>query len=135
VISLVAFWIGINQLYTFFDTEFTPARFANNPILPDTESIAIGQELYETNCVACHGEAGRGDGPSAAALTTPPADFGSGHTASHPDGDLYYWILQGIDGTSMPAFEDEITQEQAWHLVNYVRRLSALASTSQANSE
>ncbi len=123
-ISLVCFWLGGSQLFTFFSEEYTPAKFATNPILPDVESVAIGQELFSENCVACHGPEGRGDGPTALSLSPPPADFAAGHTATHTDGDLYYWILEGIEETAMPAFGDRLTEEQAWHLVNYVRRLS-----------
>lgn len=126
-LSLLAFWIGAMQLVTFFNEEYTPTKFVTNPILPDVESIAIGQQLYEQNCAACHGPEGRGDGPTALTLNPPPADFGSGHTDTHPDGDLYYWILEGIEDTPMPAFGDQISREEAWHLVNYVRRLSARA--------
>ena len=129
-ISLVCFWLGGSQLFTFFTEEYTPAKFATNPILPDVESIAIGQELFTENCIACHGPEGRGDGPTALSLSPPPADFAAGHTATHTDGDLYFWILQGIEETAMPAFGDQFTEEQAWHLVNYVRRLSVREDTS-----
>lgn len=134
LVSILLFWLGSTQLFTFFDEEFTPARFLNNPILPDAQSVAQGQALYEQYCVACHGETGRGDGPGAANLSPPPADFGSGHTDTHPDGDLYYWIQNGIEETAMPAFGDQLTSEQTWHLVNYVRRLSANAAQMQVSN-
>ncbi|HUM70169.1 MAG TPA: c-type cytochrome, partial [Chloroflexota bacterium] len=123
-ISLVAFWFGASQLINFFTIEYTPAKFATNPYLPDVESIAIGQELFAQNCAPCHGQYGRGDGPTAVTLYPPPADFSSGHTATHPDGDLYYWILNGVPDTQMPGFSDRVNKDEAWHLVNYVRRLS-----------
>ena len=129
-ISLVCFWLGGSQLFTFFTVEYTPAKFATNPILPDVESVAIGQELFNENCIACHGPEGRGDGPTALTLNPPPADFAAGHTATHTDGDLFYWILQGIEETAMPAFGEQFTEEQAWHLVNYVRRLSVREDTA-----
>ena len=123
-LSLLAFWVGSQHIIEFFDTQYTPAKFTTNPILPDVESVAIGQQLYTDNCVACHGELGKGDGPSGITLNPPPVDFTDGHTATHTDGDLYFWILQGVEGSSMPAFEETLSREDAWHLVNYVRRLS-----------
>ncbi len=127
-ISLVAFWLGASQLINFFTMEYTPAKFATNPFLPDVESIAMGQELFAQNCAPCHGEFGRGDGPTAVNLYPPPADFSSGHTSTHSDGDLYYWILNGVPDTQMPPFSDKVSKEEAWHLVNYVRRLSVQTS-------
>ncbi|MCA9924414.1 MAG: copper resistance protein CopC [Anaerolineales bacterium] len=123
-LSLIAFGIGSQQMINFFDKQYTPAKFTTNPILPDIESVAMGKQLFADNCIACHGPEGRGDGPSALTLNPPPVDFTDGHTATHTDGDLFYWILQGVDGSAMPAFEETVTREQAWHLVNYVRRLS-----------
>lgn len=124
-ISLLAFWLGASQIINFFTLEYTPAKFANNPFLPDVESIAIGQQLYSENCIPCHGPEGRGNGPVAETLSTMPTDFTAGHTSTHPDGDLYYWILNGVEDTQMPAFGNNISEDEAWHLVNYVRRLSA----------
>jgi len=117
------FWAGGTQLINFF-RDFTPARFAVNPILPDAASIARGGELYGANCITCHGEIGRGDGPASASLKPPPADFTAGHTETHPDGDLYWWIKTGVPNSAMPAFGEQFTEDDLWHLVNYVRRLS-----------
>ena len=132
VISLIGLWFGSSQLIDFFTVEFTPAKFLNNPELPDAESITIGEGLFQENCVACHGPKGRGDGPIALTLNPPPADYGAGHTDTHPDGDIYYWIREGVEQTAMPAFGDKFSTEETWHLVNYVRRLSALAAQEQA---
>lgn len=124
LMSIFAFWLGAGQLFTFFEKEYTPSKFLINPTVPDQSSIAIGQELFLANCVSCHGELGRGDGPAALSLNPPPVDFGSGHTITHSDGDLYYWILNGVEATAMPAFEEQLSSDEAWHLVNYVRRLA-----------
>lgn len=128
-VSLLAFWFGTTHIINFFDVEYTPAKFVTNPILPDAESIAVGQPLYNENCVPCHGLEGRADGPAALNLNPPPVDFTDGHTATHTDGDLFFWILQGKEDTAMPAYEDRITREEAWHLVNYIRRLSSQGAT------
>lgn len=124
-ISLLIFWFGANNLITFFQEDYTPAKFTTNPILPDVESVAVGQALFKENCITCHGPEGRGNGPTAQTLSPPPADFAAGHTDTHPDGDLYYWIREGITDTAMPAFRGEFSNDEIWHLVNFIRRLSA----------
>ena len=42
------------------------------------EAQPQGKNVYDAHCVECHGESGRGDGPSAAYLTPRPRDFTSG---------------------------------------------------------
>ena len=115
---------GVNQTYIFFSQNYTPAKFITTPILPDTQSVSAGQLLYEETCAACHGPRGLGDGPDALGLSPAPVNFTAGHTASHSDGDLFYWIQNGVTGSAMPAYSSKYSDEETWHLVNYVRRLS-----------
>lgn len=43
------------------------------PIKPT--SPASGKQMYSTYCAACHGVDGRGSGPAASAMKTPPTDL------------------------------------------------------------
>ncbi len=45
------------------------------PIKPT--SAASGQEMFTTYCAVCHGKDGKGAGPAAEALKTPPTDLTS----------------------------------------------------------
>lgn len=93
-----------------------------NPIPAGPESIQAGQALYAQNCLPCHGEQGRGDGPAGLALNPRPADL-TEHTVPglHPDWQLFEWITNGTPGSAMPAFGDRLSEEERWHLVNFIR--------------
>jgi copper transport protein len=97
------------------------ARSLRNPFPPDTASIARGREIYEQQCVSCHGLSGRGDGPLAPSLRQRPADFRVHMAAGHTDGELFTWLSKGVPGTAMPPFEAQISEADRWHVVNYIR--------------
>ncbi len=96
-----------------------------NPIPPNPDSIAEGKGYYTTLCVPCHGETGTGDGPVGLTLNPRPADL-SLHAVPgvHTDSKLFEWISNGYAGSVMPAFGQALTDEQRWHIVNYVRTLA-----------
>lgn len=96
-------------------------------------SIAAGLKHYEDNCTPCHGTSGHGDGPLAAdmPINQKPADLSAPHTALHTAGDLYWWITHGIAGTPMPGFEDALTYDDRWDIINF---LGAFAVGYQART-
>ena len=91
-----------------------------NPIAPTADSIAAGQVVYERYCQTCHGVNGRGDGPGAAGLEPPPADLAV-HVPLHADADIYRFIANGIEGTSMVGLSASLTDQEIWHAINYIR--------------
>ena len=93
---------------------------AENPIPSGAESIAAGALAYEATCSGCHGATGRGDGPIAASLSVKPSDLAV-HVPFHTDAELYAFITRGISGTPMPGFATELSPDDRWNLVNYLR--------------
>jgi len=102
------------------------------------DALKIGKQFYDSiQCRKCHGDEGRGNGPSAwdlkddAGFPIFAADlhenwrFRGGPTTL----DIYRRLRTGVDGTPMPSFSDLIekkflTDEQLWHLAQYVHSLS-----------
>jgi putative copper resistance protein D len=101
-----------------------PLDVANirDPVPPDERSLAIGRDVYTTYCETCHGETGRGDGPTGLRLVPRPADLRI-HTAPgvHTDGELFYWVSYGYPNSAMKAWQDILTEEQRWSVINYAR--------------
>ena len=118
--------LAIVSVFVFYLQDIVPGTLPVNPIPPNAASIATGETLYQANCVACHGEGGKGDGPVGLTLSPRPADL-TVHTAPgvHPDGQLYDWITNGFPGNNtMPAWRERLTNEERWHIVNYIRTLN-----------
>jgi mono/diheme cytochrome c family protein len=93
-----------------------------DPVPADERSLGIGRDVYTTYCETCHGETGRGDGPTGLRLVPRPADLRI-HTAPgvHTDGELFYWVSYGYPNSAMPAWKDVLTEEQRWSVINYAR--------------
>ena len=82
-----------------------------------------GYRRYHSDCHVCHGPNGDGKGERAERLSVAPADFGDSHAMGlHTDGELFWMITEGHK--PMPAFRGTLTDEQRWHLVDYVRSFS-----------
>ena len=99
-----------------------------NPVATSPESIAKGKELYLTrekgNCIFCHGEAGSGNEANMARLRRKPADLtNKERMTAMSDGELFWKISKGIQGI-MPAGEKRLSEEERWHVVNYIRTLA-----------
>mgnify|MGYP003862767749 CR=1 FL=1 len=102
------------------------AATVRNPAPADSASLARGRVLYDRFCFVCHGPAGKGDGPVVGPGKFPFApNLTLPATVQRPDGYLYGIILVGRG--LMPAYGDKVPDADAWHVVNYVRRLQAQA--------
>ncbi len=96
----------------------TPAQ------LPD---IALGKKIFQTNCVACHGATGAGDGVLAASLNPPPTNFLDRQRMDHLSiFALYNTVTLGVAGTSMAPYGKALTEEERWSVAFY---LSGLVDT------
>ncbi len=92
-----------------------------NPIEASDESVEAGAGFYAANCAVCHGETGEGDGPGAEGLERKPSDLHADHVQENSDGALFYIISHGRPDTPMPAWEDVLSEEDRWHVVNFLR--------------
>jgi len=120
---------GLPSLGLFFAATLTFASSAEiagpvNPFPPNAESVARGRMVYTENCAMCHGVEGRGDGPVGLTLNPRPADL-TIHAVPgvHTDGRLFEWISKGVPGSLMPAFEEALSEEDRWHLINFMRQV------------
>jgi mono/diheme cytochrome c family protein len=109
-----------------------------NPVPADETSIARGAELFQINCVMCHGDTGQGNGTVAAFLVKKkPADLTSEAVQAKSDGSMFLTISYGIWNPNntlfpevqfsgqMPPLNENLTIRERWDLVNFIRTLKA----------
>ncbi|HTO13189.1 MAG TPA: cbb3-type cytochrome c oxidase subunit II [Candidatus Binatia bacterium] len=112
-----------------------PAMALPAPPKATPELLARGKALYaQAKCAECHGEGGRGDGPSADSLQDDlqrpirPADLTRGQLkAGGSVTDVYRTMTTGLDGTPMPSFADSMSDDERWAIAYYVLSFSAWA--------
>jgi mono/diheme cytochrome c family protein len=129
--NLVAY---VKSFYPGFEDPAQAAKPIELPHPPPSskESIEKGKGLYASlGCIRCHGEAGRGEGPSA-----PTLKDDLGHPIRAADltyrwtfrggprrEDIFRTFSTGLNGTPMPSFYDSLKPEERWALTDYVYSL------------
>ncbi len=133
--SVIAY---VKTLNPDFKTERSLPFPIKHPPVPSTPgSIEKGRKVYlKFECYTCHGLDGRGDGPlfisgdlkDQFGMEIAPTDLTN--LPSFKDGstprDIVRSIMTGNDGTPMAEFAENFagTEEDVWHLVNYILSLS-----------
>lgn len=111
---------------------FGVAWLVRSGAAPVPRDVEAGRAVYARSCAVCHGDSGRGDGPSAAGFATKPADLTDGRLMNPlPDAFLLNVILHGgsAEGLSpgMPPFRAFLSDDQARQVIVYLRSLAAPA--------
>jgi putative copper resistance protein D len=112
----------------------TPMSYAVSPAPFAVPSILAGSKAYAQACVFCHGADGQGDGPLAAELPIAPADL-TAHLFAHTEGDLFWFISNGMDDGVMPPFAATLDAAQRWDLINLLKARAASVGTGRLSAE
>lgn len=92
-----------------------------NPIPMTEANLNQGKKLFGIYCSACHGTYADGDGTvSKKGLTSP--SLHSEKIRGVADGQIYMIITHG-QNNNMPALDKQISREDRWKIVHFVRAL------------
>ena len=93
-----------------------------------------GRTLYNNRCWPCHGATGRGNGPAAAALKPPPADFTDpDKVVARTGARLYQALTSGVPGTAMAP--QTLSEKEKFDLIAYLRSLAYAADRPEAPAD
>jgi mono/diheme cytochrome c family protein len=85
--------------------------------------VTKGKAVYERHCLACHGSGGWGDGPDAATLTVPPANFHRFKSFLKSDEELLRTIEHGVVFSPMHSWQGQLTETERQDALAYIRLL------------
>ncbi|NIS08916.1 MAG: cytochrome c [Candidatus Dadabacteria bacterium] len=83
--------------------------------------VKIGKELYMINCAVCHGEKADGNGP-VIKKGFYPVNLKVQAVKDRTDGYIFAYIRYG-GKVMMPSYRENMTEEQSWQVVNYIRHI------------
>lgn len=101
------------------------ASEARNPLAGRPEAREDGEDVFAAYCAVCHNDDGRGGGAIGPNLNPRVPDLTSARTQEMTDGEIYYVIEHGVRWTGMPSWKRELSEEEMWQLVSYIRHLAA----------
>jgi mono/diheme cytochrome c family protein len=128
-----------------FDPRFATEHEQLKPMpLPDSpgrsRSADRGREVYaKMECAKCHGEDGRGVGPSSNAMVdtkgrhvnalnfTQPAAYRTGWT----EREIIRTLETGLNGVPMPSYSGVMTKQEEYDLAAYIMSIAAPGSGNQ----
>jgi len=119
-----------SEKYSIEQIDFAFAdSLLKNPLIDDNKTQQIGRHLFESFCSYCHAANGRGNGPIISDVKLDkdeegfpgPPDLTEKRTRELSDARIYHILSAGQN--LMFAYNDRLSPEKRWALVNYIRKL------------
>lgn len=102
----------------------------SNPLLPSEKNIELGKKKYLTFCSPCHGDFAKGNSRLNGQYPAGPT-LHSDKIVNWEDGRIYHVITKGQN--VMPGYEKQITREERWAIVHYVRTLQRAFNAKESD--
>ena len=113
-----------------FEGETNPTEVLSNPYFPTKENLELGQRKFLTYCSPCHGNYGDGDSRLAGQFPNPPT-LHSDRARNFQDGMIYHIVTVGQN--VMPSYASQVTREERWAIVNYIRALQRAKNATDSD--
>jgi mono/diheme cytochrome c family protein len=115
--------------YTGMDGDYYAGK---SPVPTTMEEVKKGQAKFATYCTPCHGRVGTGQGIVPLHVPTwLPADLTEQRVVEFADGEIFNVITNGR--RTMPPYKYQISVEDRWAIISYVRVLQRAAHGSMSD--
>ncbi len=124
-------WMPLHYQATPADAARAGEELRNPFVRTDVRALARGEQVFTSFCVPCHGAGARGDGPVAARGVPPPPSLLAEHaTQVLKDGQIFHILTYGQN--NMASYASQISREDRWRVILYVRSLQAASRAQPA---
>jgi mono/diheme cytochrome c family protein len=113
-----------------FKGQPNPQETLINPYLLSKENLEMGRKKYLTFCSPCHGNYADGDSKLRGQFPNPPS-LHTDRARNFTDGMIYHIMTNGQN--IMPSYESQITRDERWAIVNYVRALQRAKNAKESD--
>jgi mono/diheme cytochrome c family protein len=113
-----------------FEGQTNPTEVLSNPYFPTKANLELGKKKFLTYCSPCHGNFAEGDSRLAGQFPNPPT-LHSDRARNFSDGMLYHIMTVGQN--VMPSYASQVTREERWAIVNYIRVLQRAKNASESD--
>lgn len=122
ILATIGFTYACSQNQTANTAVNTPANKTSVSTAPSVQSdeLAVGRNLYKTDCAACHRNDGTGGKITIEGKTINPENLTADKFKNRPDEKLIGYITDGND-EGMPAFKDKLKPDEIKEVVKYIR--------------
>ncbi len=117
----------------------TPPTFKGlmNPVTATPDNFVAARQHFADHCASCHSNDGSGNTEMGQSFYPKAPDMRLPRTQQLSDGEIFYFIENGIRLTGMPAWSTGTPEGEkaSWELVHFIRRLSTLTPEDLAIME
>ncbi|MBN1299656.1 MAG: DUF3341 domain-containing protein [Melioribacteraceae bacterium] len=118
--------------YQFKGNPEDAGKFLKNPLPQTEENFTLGKMKYDIYCSPCHGYFGEGDSRLRGQFPNPPS-LHSEKLRNWSDGSIYHVITDGQN--IMPSYETQLTRQERWATVLYIRALQRSLNAKESDLE
>jgi mono/diheme cytochrome c family protein len=103
-----------------------------NPLPTTEENLVAGTEIYTQLCAKCHGQLNAGPSIYGASFY-PPAPQLATHPPQYTEAELFWIVKHGVRNTAMPVWGRQLSDENIWQVVAFLKRLDSLQPVGTAD--
>lgn len=94
-----------------------------NPVEINLQTLAEGKAQFDIFCASCHGELGDGNGflYTSKLYAIKPTSLIESYVQDKKDGEIFHVITVGSLSGLMGAHGSQISVEDRWKIINYIR--------------